>query len=90
MADFCKQCSIDHFGEDHRDLAGLGNGRTLQPNHGWLAICEGCGYILVDDDGNCFECDLKPGQPGHGKALSDGPEEGEPTKDWTCNDPGKI
>ena len=67
MADFCKQCSIDHFGEDSGDLANLGKPEeTLEPEEGYAVICEGCGYILVDKAGNCVACDLKKGQPGHG------------------------
>lgn len=66
MADFCKQCSIDLFGVDNADLANLGGERKLEPGMYWPAICEGCGFILVDDDGNCCECDIKPDQPGHG------------------------
>lgn len=53
MADFCKQCSIGLFGEDHKDLAGLGGGEPLQEGMGWAAICEGCGYIVVDTEGAC-------------------------------------
>ena len=29
MADFCKQCSIENFGEDSGDLMGLGDGKPL-------------------------------------------------------------
>jgi len=66
MADFCKACSIELFGTDTGDLKGLGRERKLDPEFGWPAICEGCGFILVDDEGNCIDCDLKKGQPGHG------------------------
>lgn len=51
MADFCKACSIDLFGEDCGDLAGLGDGTPLPEGHGWTALCETCGPILVDDKG---------------------------------------
>ena len=53
MAEFCKQCSIGLFGIDYRDFAGLcGEGEHV------LALCEGCGIIHVDADGNCLtgEC----------------------------------
>lgn len=48
MADFCKDCSEDMFGEDTRDLAtGLPNAPRLRQQ-----LCEGCGgYILVNKDG---------------------------------------
>lgn len=54
MADFCKQCSIDMFGEDFGDLKGLGNGEKLKPDYGWQALCEGCGMTIVDNDGKCI------------------------------------
>jgi hypothetical protein len=47
MADFCKQCSIANFGEDHGDLRGLSD--KLQMN----ALCEGCGPTFVDPNGKC-------------------------------------
>lgn len=53
MADFCRACSIEIFCEDFGDLKGLGNGKTLTPDCGWVAICEGCGYITVNDEGEC-------------------------------------
>lgn len=54
MADFCQQCSIEVFGEDTRDLAGLGDGTPLREGYGWKAICEGCGFTIVDDAGKCI------------------------------------
>jgi hypothetical protein len=65
MADFCHQCSLDLFGFDSGDLANLG---TLEPGTGFSVICEDCGFILVDELGNCIKCDLKPDKPGHGPA----------------------
>jgi len=63
MADFCKQCSIKLFGEDCRDLAKGEDERKLNHweivlGYGWSVLCEGCGFILVDDDGGCisFNC----------------------------------
>ena len=59
MADFCKQCSIDMFGEDCGDLKGMGNGvnRTqaeLDDGMGWPVLCEGCGPTIVNDEGECI------------------------------------
>jgi len=55
MADFCKQCSEEMFGQDFGDLA-FGEDRL------WEAICEGCGFTIVDGDGVCSgAC----GQDGH-------------------------
>lgn len=65
MADFCRQCSLDNFGEDYRELAGIGDG-DLKPGYGYPAVCEGCGFILVDKDGNCLDCHLRRGKSGHG------------------------
>ena len=60
MADFCSQCSIEHFGKDFGDLANLcGNGEVAQ------VICEGCGLIWVDHDGARIEA-----APTHAGQLS--------------------
>ena len=55
MADFCKQCSTDIFGEDFYDLKGLGDGTELQEGYGWPALCEGCGVTVVNDEGKCID-----------------------------------
>jgi len=65
MADFCKQCSIDVFGKDFGELAG----QTTQENwdKGLAAsdICEGCGPIQVDPEGNCVSNCCLGDMPGH-------------------------
>ncbi len=58
MADFCKQCSIELFGEDCGDLKGISS-RSLTEDEikngiGWTALCEGCGSTVVNDDGECI------------------------------------
>ena len=53
MADFCKQCSIEIFGEDSKDLANLRK-ETLLEGYGLLVLCEGCGFTMVDNDGKCI------------------------------------
>ncbi len=53
MADFCKQCSIEHFGEDFEDFKPH-NKAPLKEGFGWAALCEGCGPTLVDDNGACI------------------------------------
>jgi len=56
MADFCKLCSLEHFNKDYKELAGLGRGKPpLRPGYGYPTICEGCGFILVNDDGECID-----------------------------------
>lgn len=68
MADFCKACAAEVFGPGvEADLGGI----TLEPD--WLqgkavaVLCEGCGPIQVDPEGNCVSRDcLCAGEPGHG------------------------
>lgn len=48
MADFCKQCSIEMFGEDSRDFAGMCN----EGESAW-ALREGCGTTEVNCRGEC-------------------------------------
>lgn len=57
MSDFCHTCSIYMFGEDYGDMVLAKNDPkrgTLPPDHGWRALCESCGGIVVDDDGTCM------------------------------------
>lgn len=54
----CQQCSIDQWGEDKRDLAGMTTTVTL-------SLCEGCGVVQVDANGKCVDS----GCPVHGKKL---------------------
>ena len=63
MAEFCQACSIDLFNEDFGDF--IWEGQPCLPEEGWSVVCEGCGFILVDNDGRCIKCDLMKGQPGH-------------------------
>ena len=67
MADFCRQCSLDHFGTDFKELAGITSSEDWAEGKAVPVICEGCGFIQVDPDGNCAskDCACK-GQPGHG------------------------
>lgn len=48
MADFCRQCSFELFGEDRKDLAGLGE---VEEGYGWAVLCERCGPVMVDNEG---------------------------------------
>lgn len=67
MADFCRACSIEIFGEDHRELAEITTEEQQAKGHYAVVICEGCGIIQVDKDGNCVSKDcLKVLEPGHG------------------------
>ena len=57
MADFCKQCSTELFGEDFRDLAGITSKEIWAGNRACIVICEGCGPIQVSPDGLCISTD---------------------------------
>jgi len=50
VADFCRQCSEEIFGEDFGDF------RDCSPTYGPFkaVICEGCGATHVDFEGNCI------------------------------------
>ena len=67
MADFCKQCSLDLFDEDFKELAGITKVESWKNGLAANVICEGCGFIQVDPDGNCVSNDcIQKGKPGHG------------------------
>ena len=53
MADFCKQCSEEMFGKDCKDFV-YERDASLPVGMGWAAICEGCGFTVVDDNGKCI------------------------------------
>jgi hypothetical protein len=59
MADFCKQCSIAIFGEDFGDLAGITSKEDWKRGYSSVALCEDCGAIQVDPDGNCISIDCR-------------------------------
>lgn len=67
MADFCKACSNENFGEDFEELAGITKPEDWANEKAVTVICEGCGFIQVDPDGNCVSTNcLLAGRPGHG------------------------
>lgn len=52
MADFCGECSIDTFGYDTRDMAGLTEAENTEKGEFMAELCEGCGaMVLVDHNG---------------------------------------
>lgn len=57
MADYCKQCSIEIFGGDFQELAGITTAANMADEKACIVICEGCGYIQVDPDGACISPD---------------------------------
>ncbi len=56
MADFCRSCALDIFGECIGDLAGLSTPEDTAAHRYAFAICEGCGPIHVDHAG-CWVAD---------------------------------
>jgi len=53
MAEFCRQCSIDVFGEDSEDFKGLSTPEDTENEMYCVVLCEGCaGMIQVDHEGN--------------------------------------
>lgn len=68
MADFCKECARLLFGQEMPcDLHGLTSVEGWAAGKAASAICEGCGPIQVDPEGNCVTQDcLEAGKPGHG------------------------
>ncbi len=55
MADFCKQCSMEHFGKDFKELAGLSTEADDLEENFVPTICEGCGHTLVNSKGECVD-----------------------------------
>jgi hypothetical protein len=51
MADFCKTCSEDMFGED------LDQCKAIEPDDLFTFLCEGCGgYVTVNRSGDKVPC----------------------------------
>lgn len=66
MADFCKQCSEELFGEDYGDLSDLlRDGFIKYSNYEVSVICEGCGFTIVDKLGACVSKDCKKHSCGY-------------------------
>lgn len=72
MADFCQQCSIEHFGEDFGDFAVLVTEEAVKQDRAAIVLCEGCGPIAVDHKGKCLssDCDKKHGKDSYVQDLS--------------------
>lgn len=70
MADFCKQCSTDLFGFDAGDLKNYSD-QKIEDGFGWKALCEDCGFIIVNDEGECIAnwC-KKHGNSGHSESRN--------------------
>jgi len=57
MADFCRQCSLDGFGEDWGDLANISTPEDTAKGLFAVVLCEGCGPTQVDHTGECVAPD---------------------------------
>lgn len=69
MADFCRACSLELFQEYGGDMDGITSQEDWARTVAGVWICEGCGPIPVDPEGNCLWPDcLQKGHPGHGLA----------------------
>jgi hypothetical protein len=51
MAEFCMQCSIENFGEDFGDMAGIGTPESDAQKLYPILLCESCGPVQVDSAG---------------------------------------
>jgi hypothetical protein len=70
MADFCAQCSIDNFGDDFRDMAGISTESDTRVCRFAVVLCEDCGPCQVDHNGQCVSVDcLKRHGADNGTAL---------------------
>jgi len=64
MAELCKQCTLDTFGEESSNLTGMVTKQQFASGLVARAICEGCGETYVDHEGNCISkcCTKKHGE----------------------------
>lgn len=60
MSDFCKQCSMDIFGKDTGDMAGISTQEDTENGLYCVVLCEDCGAVQVDHEGNCISHDSNP------------------------------
>lgn len=74
MSSFCKQCSLDVFGEDFGDMANISTQSDTKAGLYASVLCEDCGYIQVDHEGNCVTHDKKPQHGYTGKHANDSPQ----------------
>lgn len=62
MAAFCRQCSLAWFGVDYGELKPsakeIEESGPLPEGYGYAALCEGCGFTVVNEKGECIatEC----------------------------------
>lgn len=73
MASFCKKCSIDIFGEDYEDFAGITTPKDTAEGFYACVLCEDCGPCQVDHTGTCVseDCMKKHGAKSNVYALDE-------------------
>lgn len=69
MAEFCKQCSLNYFGKDFEDFKGITTVEDWAKDMAACVLCEGCGSIQVNPDGECISEDCL--KRGHKDANGD-------------------
>lgn len=55
MLEYCQQCSLELFGMDRKDLAGIVSESDFKAGHVPYGTCAGCGLIQVDATGSCVD-----------------------------------
>lgn len=54
MSAYCKQCSVEIFGEDFKELAGIASEEDDRNDMVATVLCEGCGPTRVNSKGECI------------------------------------
>lgn len=63
MADFCRQCTLEdglpggNYETGDGDLQGITSPEAFADDRYAVVMCEGCGAIQVDPQGNCISRD---------------------------------
>lgn len=70
MADFCRDCTIEFFGEEYAVRNDFIFPSWEKGSFGWV-LCEGCGYIVVNRHGQS----LMPIPPDDGNKYQLGEDE---------------
>jgi hypothetical protein len=65
VAEFCSACSKDIFKRDGHDFRGLTSDKDFRGGLACVVLCEGCGAIQVDPNGQCLSACSRRNYPGH-------------------------
>lgn len=59
MAEFCYQCTQDHFGDGNKNnFKDLTTTKDTKEGLYLTALCEGCGITQVDHNGMCIHHEI--------------------------------